>query len=97
MLLRQSCNLLQVLLWAHLRGNNQGFLKIPAGAVALPSDAAPVETLVSSESISLLNGNQGYGMVVMLQATQEAIDKAQRSGIGIVGTNNTSSSTGALG
>ena len=44
-----------------------------------------------------MDGNQGYGMVVLRRATEEAVSRAQQHGVGIVGTNNTSTSTGALG
>eukprot|EP00775_Hariotina_reticulata_P013490 gene13490-13615_t len=57
--------LLEVLLYAQLRGNNQGIIKITTG---------------------------GYE-----QAMNMAIDKAKASGFGIVGTNHTCTSTGALG
>lgn len=86
-----------MLLWAQLRANNQGLLKLSSGAVARSHGARASDTLVDSGSVKLLNGNQGYGMVVLLEATEEAILKARAAGVGIVGTQQTSSSTGALG
>ena len=47
--------------------------------------------------VSLMNCKQGYGMVALHTATQEAISKAQERGAGAVGLNNFSTSTGALG
>ena len=86
-----------MLLWAQLRGNNQGLLKLPAGAVRRSEHAAQPEVLSQNGAVTVLDGKQGCGMVVLQHATQEAIRKAKASGAGIVGTNNTSSSTGALG
>jgi LDH2 family malate/lactate/ureidoglycolate dehydrogenase len=54
-------------------------------------------TGVRRPQVSVIDGNQGYGMVVLHKATVEAIAKAQEHGAGVVGTNNTSTSTGALG
>ena len=88
---------MQVLLWAQLRGNNQSTIKIPAGAVARQPDAGPLGEPSGSGAVSLIDGNQGYGMVVLHRATEEAVSRAQQQGVGIVGTNNTSTSTGALG
>eukprot|EP01035_Chromulina_nebulosa_P019794 gene19794-25736_t len=51
------------------------------------------ETPVSAK----INGSQRCGMVVVSNAVDTAIKKAQISGIGIVGCSNYSSATGALG
>ena len=89
--------LVQVLLWAQVRSNSQGVLKIPAGAVA-PSPLAgrPVVDLETQISAHI-DGCSHYGMLVMQQATRLALGKAVGAGIGIVGFSNTASSTGALG
>ena len=88
---------LQVLLWAQLRGNNQGLLKLPAGAVRRCELADQPEVQSQNGVVTVLDGKQGYGMVVLRHAMQEAIRCAKTSGAGVVGTNNTSTSTGALG
>ena len=59
--------------------------------------AAQPEVQSQNGAVTVLNGKQGYGMVVLQHATQEAIRSARASGAGVVGTNNTSTSTGALG
>lgn len=46
---------------------------------------------------ALINGNNSAGMLVLHKATQMAIERARGQGFGIVGTNHTPSSTGALG
>ena len=45
----------------------------------------------------MINGNLSPGIVVLKQATELAIKKAKEHGFGIVGTNNTNTSTGAIG
>lgn len=94
---RDACVPLQVLMWAHLRGNNQGLMKIPAGAAATDASRGPVVEARGGGVTGVLDGSNNYGMVVLRKATDDAIRKAKNHGVGIVGTNNTSSSTGALG
>lgn len=87
----------KILLYAQLRGNNQGVVKlINAGIPRNPEGKPPVavkETPVST----LLDGNRTHAMLVMETATNTAIAKAQQSGIAIVGNFNSGESTGALG
>jgi LDH2 family malate/lactate/ureidoglycolate dehydrogenase len=46
---------------------------------------------------ALINGHASPGMLVIHKAVQAAVEKAQADGFGIIGTNHTSTSTGALG
>ncbi len=84
-------------MYAQLRDNNQGIVKITSGGLNKhPKEAAPViekETRLSA----VINGNNTAGMLVLHQATQMAVARAKDQGFGIVGTNHTPSSTGALG
>jgi LDH2 family malate/lactate/ureidoglycolate dehydrogenase len=84
-------------MYAQLRGNNQGVIKITSGGVdKLPNEGA---IFVEHETglSAVLNGNNSSGMVALYKATQMAVDKCKAGGFGIVGTNHTSTSTGALG
>ena len=92
----QHSKSLQVLIWAQLRGNNQSVIKIPAGAVARSKDQG-TPNVHSHGPVTLFDGQQQYGMVMLHQATEQAITSACAGGLGMAGTNNTSSSTGALG
>ena len=87
----------QVLLWAQLRGNSQGVIKIPALAVHRSDRAgrwtADLDTHISAH----IDGQQNYGMVVLHEATAVAIQKAKTASVGFVGVSNVSSSTGAIG
>ena len=88
---------MQVLLWAQIRGNNQGLAKIAAGAVNKPETRGPVEKTQQSQGVQVWDGNNGYGMVVLQKATIQAIDVCKQNGAAAIGTNNTCTSTGALG
>lgn len=90
-------DILDVLMYAQLRGNNQGIIKITTNAIARPADAVPMEIEHETQVSARINGNKQPGMVVLKRATELAIKKAQRHGVGIVGTNHTFTSTGALG
>ena len=85
------------MMYAQLRGNNQGIIKVTTKGIARDPTATPVvvehETMLSA----CLNGNKNAGMVVLSQAMDVAAKKAAEHGFGICGTNNTSTSTGALG
>ena len=83
-------------MYAQLRGNNQGIIKVTTKGIARDPTATPVvvehETMLSA----CLNGNKNAGMVVLSQAMDVAAKNAAEHGFGICGTNNTSTSTGAL-
>jgi hypothetical protein len=87
----------QVLLYAQLRGNNQGIIKITTGGMNRAAAAAPIAIERETRLSALLNGNAQAGMLVLHRAMSMAVEKAKSAGFGIVGTNNTSTSTGALG
>ncbi|MCL6286179.1 Ldh family oxidoreductase [Ruegeria sp. 2012CJ41-6] len=89
--------ILDVLMYAELRGNNQGLVKIPLGGVLPRPDAAPIEMHDVATSVVHINANGSAGIVTTLQATAEAARRAQAHGIALVGTRNLSSSTGAIG
>ena len=92
-----KCVLLQVMLYAQLRDNTQGIIKLATGALTKSPEAGP-SSIQSETSVSaLLDGNQGLGMVVLSEAMALAAEKAKQHGVGIVGTHNTCTTTGALG
>lgn len=86
-----------VLLYAQLRGNNQGIVKL-IGAGIPKNKAAQSPTIVKDTPVSaLFDGNNTHAMLVMDEMVKTAIKKAQTSGVGIVGNFHTAESTGALG
>ena len=89
--------LLDVMMYAQLRGNNQGIIKVTTGGIKRDPECKPVVTEHETKLSANLNGNKNAGMVVLHGAMEIAVQKAQTHGFGICGTNNTSTSTGALG
>ncbi|GFR53198.1 hypothetical protein Agub_g15947 [Astrephomene gubernaculifera] len=86
-----------VLFYAQLRDNNQGIVKITSGGLNKSPAASPPVIEKETRLSALINGNNSAGMLVLHKATQMAIERARSQGFGIVGTNHTPSSTGALG
>jgi L-2-hydroxycarboxylate dehydrogenase (NAD+) len=89
--------ILNILMYAQLRGNNQGVVKLIGAGMPRDKSAQPISVVRDTKLSALLNGGRNSGMVVVSYAMKLAIQKASEHGIGIVGTNNTNSSTGAIG
>lgn len=91
----------ECLMYAELRGNNQGIIKLISGAlhpsagVDRTEEKLPViyETKLSAK----IDGCQRVGMVAVSQCVDTAIAKAKEHGMSVVGCSNYSSATGALG
>ena len=83
-----------MLLWAHLRDNNQNAAKIPAGTLAKTHDQGLHCELREGGRI---DSAQRSGMVALQQAIDLACSRAADGGIGYAGAFNFSTSTGALG
>jgi LDH2 family malate/lactate/ureidoglycolate dehydrogenase len=86
-----------VLLYAQLRGNNQGIVKLIGNGIPKDPKAGEIETAKETELSALINGNKNHGMVVLKKALEILSQKANKRGFGIVGTFNTNTSTGAIG
>lgn len=84
-----------VLLYAQLRGNNQGITKIATGGVPKASDIQELKVVKENKCGALLSG--GHSMVATAKATQMAIDLAEKHGVGVVSSNHTFTSSGAIG
>lgn len=87
----------EVLMYAQLRGNNQGIVKLIGKGIPRDSRAGEISISKETKLSALLDGNHNQGMVVMKAAMEKALKKTKRSGFGIVGFYNTASSTGAIG
>ena len=90
-----------VLIYAELRKNSQGILKITSGElkphIETLFNKAMIKTVLDTKISAKVDGAQRCGMVVVNEGVQIAIKKAKEHGISIVGCSNYSSSTGALG
>ena len=92
-----SKTIAETILYAELRGNNQGIVKILAGALKPNPAATEIKTVFETPVSCQIDGGQQIGMVVVKHCMELAIKKAKVSGICVVGCSNYSSATGALG
>ena len=84
-------------MYAQLRGNNQGVVKL-IGKGILKREGGNEPKIVKETPVSvLIDGNKTHAMIVMDKLANLAIKKAKESGVGIAGNFNTDESTGALG
>lgn len=95
--LEESKIILRMMMYAQLRGNNQGIVKLIGRGY--PKNPQAGEMIIEKETklSARINGNKQAGALVMQKALDMAVAKAKKHGFGIVGTNNTNTSTGALG
>lgn len=93
----EAQTILDVLMYAQLRGNNQGIIKLIG--VGMPRDPAcrAITVIHDTKLSALVDGGRNSGMVVLTYALNLALEKTREHGFGIVGTNNTNSSSGAIG
>ena len=86
-----------VLIYAELRGNNQGVVKLLSNALRGNPKATAIGVKHETSNSAKVDGGQRIGMCVISKAVDIAIDKASKVNIGIVGCSNYSSATGAIG
>ncbi|HEY9162644.1 MAG TPA: Ldh family oxidoreductase [Desulfomonilia bacterium] len=86
-----------VLLYAQLRDNNQGIVKLIDKGIP-KNQNAPEITIEKETTLSVqINGNQNHAMIVMDRAIEQVLRKAEKSGLAVAATFNTSTSSGAIG
>lgn len=79
-----------MLLYAQLRGNNQGVVKLIGQGIPKNMDAGDILIEKETTLLARINGNQNHAMVVANKALEVVLEKAKSIGLGIVGTHNTS-------
>lgn len=89
--------ILDILMYAQLRGNNQGIIKVTTNGIARDPDATPIKITEPVPLSAAIDGGNNHGMIVLDKAAELAIEKCKAHGVGVVGTNHTFTSTGALG
>lgn len=94
---KDAAVILDVLMYAQLRGNNQGIIKVTTNGLAKDPEAKPMKITHESKLSAAIDGQKTQGMIVLAEATRIAHEKAKEHGFGICGTCNTFTSTGALG
>lgn len=86
-----------ILLYAQLRGNNQGVVKLIGKGIPKREGASSPKIIKETPVSALVDGKKTHAMIVMDYLADLAIKKAKKSGVGIAGNFNTDESTGALG
>jgi L-2-hydroxycarboxylate dehydrogenase (NAD+) len=86
-----------VLLYAQMRDNNQGVVKLIDKGI--PKDPNAGEILIEKETplSARINGNKNHAMIVVSKAVAIVEEKARAHGFAIAGTFNTNTSSGAIG
>lgn len=84
-----------VLMYAQLRGNNQGVTKIATGGVPEAANVEEYKIIKHNKCGALVTG--GHAMVATSKAAELASELAAEHGVGIVASNHTFSSSGAVG
>ena len=83
------------LLYAQLRGNNQGITKIATGGVPEAKDVEEFRVVKKEKCGALVSG--GHSMAAAAKAADMAVELAVEHGVGIVASNHTFTSSGAIG
>jgi LDH2 family malate/lactate/ureidoglycolate dehydrogenase len=87
--------IIDTLLYAEMRGNNQGITKIASGGVPKAEEVEAFKVAKMNKCGVLLSG--GHSMVTTAKAAYKAIELAKEHGVGVACTNHTHSSSGAIG
>jgi L-2-hydroxycarboxylate dehydrogenase (NAD+) len=93
----EASMILDVLMYAQLRGNNQGIVKLIGPGIPKDPAAAPISIQKETPVSALVDGGNNHAMVVVSHAVEMALGKARAHGIGLVGVNHLSTSSGAIG
>jgi L-2-hydroxycarboxylate dehydrogenase (NAD+) len=93
----ETATIRDMLLYAQVRGNNQGVVKLIGKGIPKDPQAKPMTIEKETPLSARINGQQNQAMVVVKKALEVVLDKAAKSGIGLAGTYNTATSSGAIG
>lgn len=93
----EAATLVDCMLAAQLRDNNQGIIKITTGALNKNPEETQPRVVHETPVSARIDGGKSLAMSVLAQAIKIAASKAQQSGIGLITTSNTPNSTGYLG
>ena len=80
-----------VLMYAQLRGNNQGITKIATGGVPKAEDVEEYKIVKQNKCAAMVSG--GHAMVTTGKAADLACELAEKHGVGIVASNHTFTSS----
>lgn len=84
-------------MYAQLRGNNQGIVKLIGRGIPKSEKAQPPTIEKETPTTAVINANATMEAIVMQQAVDMVVKKAKEMGIAVVGTHNGAGSSGAIG
>jgi len=94
---KESKVILDMLMYAQLRGNNQGIVKLIGKGIP-KSKEVELPTIEKESGVAvLINANQTMEAIALEMAVEMVVKKAKKSGISIVGVHNGAGSSGAIG
>lgn len=94
---REATIILDMLMYAQTRGNDQGIVKLIGAGIPRHAKAQPPTIEKETPTTAIINANLSMEAVAMEQAVAMVIDKAKEMGIAIVGVHNGDGSSGAMG
>jgi len=89
--------ILDMLMYAQMRGNNQGIVKLIGEGMPKNEKAKAPTIEKETPTTAIINANLSMEAIAMEQAVKLAIKKASEMGIAIVGTHTGDGSSGAVG
>jgi L-2-hydroxycarboxylate dehydrogenase (NAD+) len=89
--------ILDMLMYAQLRGNDQGIVKLIGKGMPKHEQARTPTIEKETPTTAIINANLSMEAVAMEQAVEMVISKAKAMGIAIVGTHTGDGSSGAMG
>lgn len=92
-----AAQIVDVLLYAEMRGNNQGLTKIAEGVVVPDPAAGDIQTVSEVGGVVQIDAARKNGMLILTKAADRAAALAGWHGISAVGVGNSSGSSGAIG
>ncbi len=93
----EATTILDMLMYAQLRGNDQGIVKLIGAGLPRHKDAQPPTIEKDTPATAVINANLSMEAVAMEQAVTMVIQKAKTIGIAIVGVHTGDGSSGAIG
>ena len=89
--------ILDMLMYAQMRGNDQGIVKLIGKGLPKHANAQPPTIEIETPTTAIINANLSMEAIAMEQAVTMVIAKAKDMGIAIVGTHTGDGSSGAIG
>jgi len=93
----EAAIILDMLMYAQMRGNDQGIVKLIGNGIPKHKKAQPPTIEKETPTTAIINANLSMEAIAMEQAVNMAVKKAKEMGIAIVGTHTGDGSSGAMG